>query len=124
VGWGFFFFFFFFWVATSAAGLYRVQSYRICVCLSGCDLETSTVRRPRPELGRCPKGGVGRGGGGERGGEQENKKQYDFTLQTTNYKLQTTRRHIPRSSRRIFMLNQKSHKRNSESSEFIGSESS
>jgi hypothetical protein len=24
----------------------------VCVCLIVCDLETSTVRRPRPELGR------------------------------------------------------------------------
>jgi hypothetical protein len=27
------------------------QSYRLCVCLTVCDLETSTVRRPSPEVG-------------------------------------------------------------------------
>jgi hypothetical protein len=26
------------------------ESYRLCVCLIACDLETSTLRRPRPEL--------------------------------------------------------------------------
>jgi hypothetical protein len=83
------------------------ESVCVCMCVCVCDLETSTMRWPGPELGRCSTlGGVGGGG------EQEKTKQYDFTLQTT-------RRHIPRSSRRIFMLNQKSHKRNSESSELL-----
>jgi hypothetical protein len=29
------------------------ECYRLCVCLIVCDVETSTVRRPRPELGCC-----------------------------------------------------------------------
>ena len=29
------------------------ESYRVCVCLIVCDLETSTTRRPGPELGCC-----------------------------------------------------------------------
>jgi hypothetical protein len=29
------------------------ESYRVCVCLIVCDLETSTVRRPRTEFGCC-----------------------------------------------------------------------
>jgi hypothetical protein len=29
------------------------ESYRLCVCLTVCDLETFTVRRPRTELGFC-----------------------------------------------------------------------
>jgi hypothetical protein len=32
------------------------ESYRMCVWLIVCDLETSTVRRPRPELGCCATG--------------------------------------------------------------------
>jgi hypothetical protein len=40
------------------------ESYGLCVCmcvcvrvcLIVCDLETSTMRRPRPELGCCAKG--------------------------------------------------------------------
>jgi hypothetical protein len=32
------------------------ESYRLCVCLIVCDLETSTVRRSRPELGCCATG--------------------------------------------------------------------
>jgi hypothetical protein len=34
------------------------ESYRLCVCLIVCDLETSTVRRrqPRPEFGPCATG--------------------------------------------------------------------
>jgi hypothetical protein len=43
-------------VVTSATGSFR-ESYRVCVCvcvcLVVCDLETSTMRRPRPELGCC-----------------------------------------------------------------------
>jgi hypothetical protein len=32
------------------------ESYRLCVYLIVCDLETSTMRRPRPELGCCAIG--------------------------------------------------------------------
>jgi hypothetical protein len=37
------------------------ESYRLFVCLSliVCDLETSTMRRPRPELGCCATGREG-----------------------------------------------------------------
>jgi hypothetical protein len=42
------------------------ESYRLCMYLMVCELKTSTMRRPRPELGCCvtgkekclPKGGV------------------------------------------------------------------
>jgi len=30
------------------------ECYRVCVCLKECDLETSTVRRPRVEMDCCP----------------------------------------------------------------------
>jgi hypothetical protein len=47
-------------VAASATGLSLVQRSPagfvcvcVCVCLIVCDLETSTVRRPRPELDCC-----------------------------------------------------------------------
>jgi hypothetical protein len=32
------------------------DSYRSCVCLIVCDLETTTTRRPRPEFGHCVAG--------------------------------------------------------------------
>jgi hypothetical protein len=32
------------------------ESYRLCVCLIVCDLETSAVRRPGPDLGCCASG--------------------------------------------------------------------
>jgi hypothetical protein len=32
------------------------ESYRLCVCLLVCALETSTLRRPRTELGDCATG--------------------------------------------------------------------
>jgi hypothetical protein len=32
------------------------ESYRLCVCLIVCDLETCTVRRPRPDLGLRARG--------------------------------------------------------------------
>jgi hypothetical protein len=28
-------------------------SYRVCVCLIVCDVETLTIRRPKPALGCC-----------------------------------------------------------------------
>jgi hypothetical protein len=31
------------------------ESYRVCVCLIVCDLETSKIRRSRPELDCCAK---------------------------------------------------------------------
>jgi hypothetical protein len=32
------------------------ESYWLCVCLIVCDLETSVMRQPRPELGCCATG--------------------------------------------------------------------
>jgi hypothetical protein len=32
------------------------ESYRLCVCLIVCDIETSTMSRLRPELGCCATG--------------------------------------------------------------------
>jgi hypothetical protein len=32
------------------------ESYRVCVRVSVCDVETSTIRRPSPELGCCTTG--------------------------------------------------------------------
>jgi hypothetical protein len=29
------------------------KSYRLCVCLTACDLETSRMRRPSPHFGCC-----------------------------------------------------------------------
>jgi hypothetical protein len=36
------------------------ESYRLCVCLIVCNLETSTMRPPRPELGCCATGKEGK----------------------------------------------------------------
>jgi hypothetical protein len=36
----------------------RSEFYRVCVCLIVCDLNTSTMRRPRPDLGCCATEGT------------------------------------------------------------------
>jgi hypothetical protein len=36
--------------------IHSEEAYRLCECVIVCDLETSRMRRPRPELGCCATG--------------------------------------------------------------------